>query len=272
MKNYLKNIGPSIKNSNFNSSSLDCFSFEKLSDQSSTINNNAEIWTIPKNYSLLTETFEKAKFEFIGKKLNFQRSQYNIKNGERWNVYQMYLKSLFNELKNLKILLKTQVEKIIFKNNYAKSVLVRNENGDSIEINANKEIILSAGTYGTPQILHLSGIGPKNVLDLLNIQPIVISPNVGKNLFEHLNLPLYVSINESASITFQKIMNPKEIWKYLTTGEGHFNNFGVLGNVRKIHENYGITIFGIGAIEETSFKSLSNFKTKVSTFLKIFYE
>ncbi|KAH1327650.1 hypothetical protein KXV58_004874 [Aspergillus fumigatus] len=49
-------------------------------------------------------------------------------------------------------------------------------------VNAAKEVILSAGTFNTPQLLKLSGIGPKEELSKWNIRTLVNLPGVGKNL------------------------------------------------------------------------------------------
>lgn len=49
-------------------------------------------------------------------------------------------------------------------------------------INATKEVIISAGSFNTPQLLKLSGIGPKEELDSFNIPVLVDSPGVGANL------------------------------------------------------------------------------------------
>ena len=50
------------------------------------------------------------------------------------------------------------------------------------QVNATREVILSAGTYNTPQLLKLSGIGPKDELSSLGIPTIVHLPGVGSNL------------------------------------------------------------------------------------------
>lgn len=52
-------------------------------------------------------------------------------------------------------------------------------------INAKKEVILSAGTIGTPTILLHSGIGDKTALESLGINSVVDLPDVGKNLVDH---------------------------------------------------------------------------------------
>ncbi|KAK7056456.1 hypothetical protein VNI00_003011 [Paramarasmius palmivorus] len=66
-------------------------------------------------------------------------------------------------------------------------------------ITANKEIILAAGVYGTPQILMLSGIGPQETLESLNIPVQVNSPDVGQHLIDHPLLPNYYLVNATTT-------------------------------------------------------------------------
>lgn len=51
---------------------------------------------------------------------------------------------------------------------------------------ANKEVIISSGTYCSPAILLRSGIGPKDDLETLGIPCLVDLPGVGRNLMDHL--------------------------------------------------------------------------------------
>jgi choline dehydrogenase len=53
-------------------------------------------------------------------------------------------------------------------------------------VRAEKEVILCAGSIGSPQILELSGIGDPKVLDQYDIDVIVPNPNVGENLQDHI--------------------------------------------------------------------------------------
>ena len=62
------------------------------------------------------------------------------------------------------------------------------ELADGRSLTAKREVILSAGALRTPQLLLLSGIGPSNVLKRYGIKQIVDSPEVGKNLWDHLGL------------------------------------------------------------------------------------
>jgi choline dehydrogenase len=53
---------------------------------------------------------------------------------------------------------------------------------------AGREVVLSGGSYNTPQLLMLSGIGPADELKALGIAPLLDLPGVGRNLAEHPNI------------------------------------------------------------------------------------
>ena len=78
-------------------------------------------------------------------------------------------------------------------------------------LKANKEIILSAGTIGSPHILQASGIGPGKLLTDNNIEIIKDHSEVGANLTDHLMLrPVYKiknleTLNDILTV-FQKIL------------------------------------------------------------------
>ena len=93
--------------------------------------------------------------------------------------------------KNLKIITNAHVQKIIFENRKAKSIQYEYEN-KTIEVKTNKEIILSAGSIGSPHVLQVSGIGDSNKLKNLNINVVNELKGVGKNLQDHLMFrPVY---------------------------------------------------------------------------------
>ncbi len=112
--------------------------------------------------------------------------------------------------KNLKIVTNAQVEKINFNNNKAESV--KYQFGEKqIEVKANKEIILSAGSIGSPHILQVSGIGDKEKLKDLGIGIINDLKGVGKNLQDHLMFrPVY------------KVKNLKSLNKKINSLFGNF--------------------------------------------------
>ncbi|KAF8313119.1 alcohol oxidase [Clavulina sp. PMI_390] len=64
------------------------------------------------------------------------------------------------------------------------------------EVKVKREVILSAGAFGTPQLLELSGFGRKTVLDKVGIEVKVELPGVGENLQDHLLIPSLYEISD----------------------------------------------------------------------------
>lgn len=100
---------------------------------------------------------------------------------------------LQSALKNttLKVYNNTLAQKILFDKTTATGVLVAPEgvsgvNGSSYTLTARNEIILSAGTFQSPQLLMLSGIGPPKTLKGLGIPIVKPLPGVGQNLWDHV--------------------------------------------------------------------------------------
>ncbi len=73
-------------------------------------------------------------------------------------------------------------------------------NGELHRVHASSEVVLAGGTYNSPQLLLLSGIGPADELKRLGIHPALDLPGVGRNLSEHPHIP--VEFEASAPITF----------------------------------------------------------------------
>ena len=110
--------------------------------------------------------------------------QVTERNGLRCSAAVGYLNPVKNN-KNLKIETKCHVQKINFENNKAVSVIYFKDN-KQITVKANKEILLSAGSIGSPQILQTSGIGDVGKLKNLGIEVTKDLKGVGKNLQDHL--------------------------------------------------------------------------------------
>jgi len=62
--------------------------------------------------------------------------------------------------------------------------------GAEFTVAASKEVILSAGTVGSPHLLELSGIGIPSVLEAAGISVKVANNNVGENLQDHISKPV----------------------------------------------------------------------------------
>ena len=85
----------------------------------------------------------------------------------------------------------------------ATGVEYRTGTGEILIAHAGKEVILSAGAIGSPHLLLLSGIGPRQELEAVGVHCLLDQPHVGKHLKDHLVVPLYfpapgagVSMNE----------------------------------------------------------------------------
>ncbi|KAJ3580558.1 hypothetical protein NPX13_g13 [Xylaria arbuscula] len=89
-------------------------------------------------------------------------------------------------LDNVRVFTNTMVHRITFDGNKATGV----ELADDRRITARKEVILSAGSYHTPQILMLSGIGPSATLSEYGVPMVYDSPQVGQNLHDHFAIYL----------------------------------------------------------------------------------
>ena len=114
----------------------------------------------------------------------------NVKNGFRCSTGVGYLNPI-KKRKNLKILTNAHIKNIIFENVKAIGVNFW-KNNQLLTARTNGEIILSAGTIGSPHILQASGVGPGALLKKNNINVIKDHPSVGANLIDHLMLrPVY---------------------------------------------------------------------------------
>ena len=103
----------------------------------------------------------------------------NIVNGKRMNTGMTYLNDAVRKRENLTLIGDVLVDKVLFKGTTAYGVVT----ADGREFSG-REIILSAGSYGSPAILLRSGVGPKGDLAKLSI-PLVADLPVGKNLVDH---------------------------------------------------------------------------------------
>ena len=110
--------------------------------------------------------------------------QLTLDKGRRCSSAVAYLKPARNR-KNLTIITHAQAEKLLIEEGEAKGVIA-NIKGQSQTVRARREVILSAGAIGSPQILMLSGIGAAQELKAKGIEPICDLPGVGKNLQDHL--------------------------------------------------------------------------------------
>lgn len=127
----------------------------------------------------------------------------NQRSGWRWNTAKAFLRPAKNR-KNLTILTKAQVKRLLIKDGTVTGVEFHHT-GDLKTATARKEVILSAGAIGSPQILELSGIGNGEILQKAGVETKIEVKNVGENLQDHLQLRMVYKVsgvqtlNEKAS-------------------------------------------------------------------------
>lgn len=117
------------------------------------------------------------------KQAGFGLYEVTQKNGERWAASRAYVEPA-RRRGNLTIFTGAHTEKILIEDKKAVGVQV-NILGTSRKIVAHKEVLLSAGSFGSPQLLMLSGVGAKQKLEPFGIEPLHELPGVGENLQDH---------------------------------------------------------------------------------------
>ena len=154
--------------------------------------------------------------------------------GIRSSTSNAYIKPAKNR-SNLKILTNVLVQKVILENKIATGVEY-SINGNKNALKANIEVILCAGSIGSPQLLQLSGIGPKKVLDDAGVDVLHELPGVGENLQDHLEV--YFQYHCKKPITLNSKLNlfSKGLigieWILAKTGLGATNHFESCGFIR----------------------------------------
>ncbi|KAI1198164.1 choline dehydrogenase [Nemania serpens] len=95
-------------------------------------------------------------------------------------------------LDDVEVLTNTVADKVTFTNGIADGVILH----DGRKIAAQKEVIICAGTYGTPQILMRSGVGPSSILTEHGIPIVHEAPDVGNNLHDHFAIYLAFRVRD----------------------------------------------------------------------------
>jgi len=117
----------------------------------------------------------------------------NQKRGRRWSAATAFLKPVLGRA-NLRLETGCLVETVLFEGKRAAGVRWR-QDGRSRRARCRGEVVLSAGSIGSAQILMLSGVGPGAELQRHDIPVLADRPGVGANLQDHLQLRLIYKVN-----------------------------------------------------------------------------
>lgn len=178
----------------------------------------------------VTEDFNGAEQEGLG------IYQVTHKNGERWSAARGYLHPHMGKRTNLNVQTGVQVERILFEGRRAVGVSYT-RGGKQHILRANKEVILCAGAFHSPQLLMVSGIGPAQELKKFDIPMIHDLPGVGQNLQDHPDFIFGYSADSLDLIGISlggTIKLTGEIIKYIRSREGMIaTNFAEAGGFLK---------------------------------------
>ena len=157
-----------------------------------------------------------------------------VKNGVRSSSSNAYLRPAMQS-SNLTVVTHAVVHKVLLEGKTA--VGVRYEyKGAIIDVKAACEVILSAGSIGSPHLLQLSGIGPADVLNEAGIDVVHDLPGVGKNLQDHLEFYFQfkckkpISLNGKLGLWSKFLIGAR--WILTKKGLGATNHFESCGFIR----------------------------------------
>jgi choline dehydrogenase len=157
-----------------------------------------------------------------------------IKNGVRWSTANAYLKPALSR-PNLTVVTHALVHKVLLTDKTATGIRYERK-GKIIEVRANKEVILSAGSIGSPHLLQLSGIGAKETLESAGIKCEHDLPGVGENLQDHLEFYFQfkckqpITLNGKIDLWSKFLIGSR--WFFSKKGLGATNHFESCGFIR----------------------------------------
>jgi choline dehydrogenase len=118
--------------------------------------------------------------------------QVNQKNGWRWNSAKAFLRPTCYGRPNFEMWTGAQVSRLLFERQGDGSLRCTGaqvwDGHEMVQAHATREVLLCAGSIGSPQILQLSGIGPADLLQQHGIEVQAELPGVGANLQDHLQI------------------------------------------------------------------------------------
>ncbi len=164
----------------------------------------------------------------------FGQKHMSVKGGIRASTSRSYLDPVRSR-PNLKVISRVHVDKVIMDGTRAIGVEYITA-GRSIKLLSRGEVILSAGSIGSPTILQRSGIGPAKTLENASIDVLVDSPGVGENLQDHLEVYFQyectqpVSLNRELSWWRKGLIGAR--WVATKKGLGATNHFESCGFIR----------------------------------------
>ena len=156
--------------------------------------------------------------------------QTTTRKGRRWSTASGYLRG--KSMRHIELKLNTTVERIVLDGKRATGVVWNDESGMHTG-KARHEVIICAGTFNSPQLLQLSGIGPGELLKSYGIKTVHNLPGVGENLQDHFGIGSeYRSrIKETVNDLYNnRLKGGVQLLRYLLFRTGPFSDNGNYSN------------------------------------------
>jgi choline dehydrogenase len=144
--------------------------------------------------------------------------QLTVRDGERFGTGKAFLRPVLDR-PNLTVRTGVLTTRILIEHGRARGVTLL-DRGIPETVYAD-EVVLSAGSIGSAQLLLLSGVGPADELSAVGVEPVHDLPGVGKTLRDHINIPITYAAREKIGIggmTGAEIEAATEAW--LATRQG----------------------------------------------------
>ncbi|TFY62644.1 hypothetical protein EVG20_g6631 [Dentipellis fragilis] len=202
-------------------------------------------YTLPTDSRVIATTKElPSLFPFnedqnAGNQIGWGWTQSTIEAGSRTTSATAYLDPVLSR-SNLDIVINAQATKLIQTGTdngtpiFNGVQFTKSKSSPRFAVNATKEVILSAGSIGSPQLLMLSGIGPSSQLSSVGIQTVVNAPGVGQNLQDHPLLSNFWSVDSGQTTIDDLIRNTTLFNQGLAQWESSKTGMFTVGNPNQL--------------------------------------
>lgn len=154
--------------------------------------------------------------------MGFSQVQANLRNGRRCSASKAYIRPIRNKL-NLHVAKESRVTRILIDPGTKRAYGVEFvKNRVRRRIKATKEVVLSAGSINSPQLLMLSGVGPREHLEKIGVD-VLRDSKVGYNLQDHPSFSgLVFTVNRPVTMSDSRVENVFDIFDYVVNGKGPY--------------------------------------------------
>ncbi|XP_066144180.1 glucose dehydrogenase [FAD, quinone]-like [Euwallacea fornicatus] len=170
-------------------------------------------------------------FNFNG----FGVPQMNSRGGVRLSMAKAFIRPQRNN-PHLHVMLNTTATKIVIDQEKRASAVELIYNNTTYSVKVGKEVIICAGAVQTPQVLLLSGIGGKEMLESVGIKQVHDLPAVGKGVQNHVSFQLIYNLDTPK----KDVLNMRSLYQYVHDQSGPMSSTGLAQTTARIHSKYSV--------------------------------